>query len=125
MLTVQYTEGQVKSISDLRAIPLRASASLLANAPGHYQLDKPKPRLPKWITTRSVVSWTSMFAHWERNWEALPIASTILSRKTKIPEGLNVTLRGWYRACVHRSAVRHRADSRRGIALFNPGSSIP
>ncbi len=29
MLTVQYNEGQVKSLSDLRAIPLRASGSLL------------------------------------------------------------------------------------------------
>ena len=29
MLTVQYTEGQVKSLADLRAIPVRAAGSLL------------------------------------------------------------------------------------------------
>src|ERR1051326_6247663 len=29
MLTVQYTEGQVKSLADLRAIPVRASGSAL------------------------------------------------------------------------------------------------
>jgi multidrug efflux pump subunit AcrB len=94
MLTVQYTEGQVKSLADLRAIPLRASASLLptrldtisslkrANAPtevDHYQI------------RRVIDVYVRPLGE-----ELGGIADRIdgIIARTKIPEGLNVTLRG-------------------------------
>ena len=94
MLTVQYTEGQVKSLADLRAIPLRASSSLLptrldtisslkrTNAPtevDHYQIRRVMD-----VYVRPLGE------------ELGGIADRIdrIIAQTKIPEGLNVTLRG-------------------------------
>ena len=94
MLTVQYTEGQVKSLADLRAIPLRAAASLLptrldtisslsrTTAPtevDHYQIRRVMD-----IYVRPLGE------------EIGGIADRIdkIIAQTRIPEGLNVTLRG-------------------------------
>src|SRR6476660_1313109 len=94
MLTVQYTEGQVKSLGDLRAIPLRATASLLptrldtisslkrTNAPtevDHYQIRRVMD-----VYVRPLGE------------ELGGIADRIdrIIAQTTIPEGLNVTLRG-------------------------------
>jgi multidrug efflux pump subunit AcrB len=94
MLTVQYTEGQVKSLADLRAIPLRAAASLLPtrldtisslkrmNAPtevDHYQIRRVMD-----VYVRPLGE------------ELGGIADRIdrIIAQTTIPEGLNVTLRG-------------------------------
>ena len=94
MLTVQYTEGQVKSLADLRAIPLRAAASLLptrldtvsslsrTTAPtevDHYQIRRVMD-----VYVRPLGE------------EIGGIADRIdkIIAQTQIPEGLNVTLRG-------------------------------
>jgi multidrug efflux pump subunit AcrB len=94
MLTVQYTEGQVKSLADLRAIPIKAQGTPLptrldaissirrVNAPtevDHYQI-------------RRV---TDIFVR-PLSEELGGVADNIdkIIAKTKVPEGLNVTLRG-------------------------------
>ncbi|HEY3457273.1 MAG TPA: efflux RND transporter permease subunit [Bryobacteraceae bacterium] len=94
MLTVQYSEGQVKSLADLRAIPLRAAASLLptrldtissltrTTAPtevDHYQIRRVMD-----VYVRPLGE------------EIGGIADRIdkIIAQTQIPEGLNVTLRG-------------------------------
>jgi multidrug efflux pump subunit AcrB len=94
MLTVQYTEGQVKSLGDLRAIPLRASASLMptrldtisslnrTTAPtevDHYQIRRVMD-----VYVRPLGE------------EIGGIADRIdrIIAQTTIPAGVNVTLRG-------------------------------
>jgi len=94
MLTVQYTEGQVKSLADLRAIPLRASSSLLptrldtisslTRTEGPTEVDHYQIRRVMDIYVRPLGE------------EIGGIADRIdkVIAQTKIPEGLNVTLRG-------------------------------
>jgi multidrug efflux pump subunit AcrB len=94
MLTVQYTEGQIKSLADLRAIPVRASGS-------------PMPtRLDAISTIKRVQSPTEVDHYQIRRVidiyvrplgeELGSIADRIdqIIAKTKVPDGLNVTLRG-------------------------------
>jgi multidrug efflux pump subunit AcrB len=94
MLTVQYTEGQVKSVSDLRAIPLRAAGASMPtrldaissvkhiNSPtevDHYQI------------RRVVDVYVRPLGE-----ELASIANRIdqIIANTKVPTGLNATLRG-------------------------------
>ena len=91
MLTVQYPEKQVKSLGDLKQIPLRASnnrtlparavtSTKVINTPtevDHYQL-------------RRIID---MYVRPSKTWEASPIASTSIS-DTMIPDSVSVTLRG-------------------------------
>ena len=95
MLTVQYTEGQVKSLARLasHSCPGRGKSDCRHVSMRSVRSNAYRRRL-KSIITRSGASWTFMFVRWVRNWEALRIGSTRSSRKTKVPEGLNVTLRG-------------------------------
>jgi multidrug efflux pump subunit AcrB len=94
MLTVQYTEGQIKSLSDLRAIPVRASGS-------------PMPtRLDAISSIKRVQSSTEVDHYQIRRVmdiyvrplgeELGGVADKIdeIIAKTKVPDGLNVTLRG-------------------------------
>jgi multidrug efflux pump subunit AcrB len=94
MLTVQYTEGQVKSLADLRAIPLRAAASLLPT-----RLDT--------ISSLSRTTAPTEVDHYQirrvMDVYVRPLGEEIggiadridkIIAQTQIPEGLNVTLRG-------------------------------
>jgi multidrug efflux pump subunit AcrB len=94
MLTVQYTEGQIKSLADLRAIPVRASGS-------------PMPtRLDAISSIKRVQSPTEVDHYQIRRVidiyvrplgeELGGIADRIdqIIAGTKVPDGLNVTLRG-------------------------------
>ncbi|HEY6990039.1 MAG TPA: efflux RND transporter permease subunit [Bryobacteraceae bacterium] len=94
MLTVQYTEGQVKSLADLRAIPLRAAASLLPT-----RLDT--------ISSLSRTTAPTEVDHYQirrvMDVYVRPLGEEIggiadridkIIAQTRIPEGLNVTLRG-------------------------------
>ena len=95
MLTVQYPEGQVKSLADLRAIPLRGCGkSACRRVSTRSAPSRASSRRPKWITTRSAAPSIFTCVRWARIWEASRQRSTRSSRKTKVPEGLNVTLRG-------------------------------
>jgi len=94
MLTVQYIEGQVKSLADLKAIPVRATGNTLparldaissikrVQAPtevDHYQIRRVSDIYVRPLTE-----------------ELGSIADRIdaIIGKTKVPEGLTVTLRG-------------------------------
>src|SRR5215472_774195 len=94
MLTVQYTEGQIKSLADLRAIPVRASGS-------------PMPtRLDAISSIKRVQSPTEVDHYQIRRVidiyvrplgeELGGIADRIdeIIGKTNVPDGLTVTLRG-------------------------------
>ncbi|MBI3210791.1 MAG: efflux RND transporter permease subunit [Candidatus Solibacter usitatus] len=94
MLTVQYTEGQIKSLADLSAIPLRAPGSLmptrldtissLRRVQGPTEVDHYQIRRVIDIYVRPLGE------------ELGSIADSIdeIVAQTKIPEGLTVKLRG-------------------------------
>jgi multidrug efflux pump subunit AcrB len=94
MLTVQYTEDQVKSISDLRAIPLRAPGSSLPT-----RLDTissvTRTRAPTEVDHYQIRRVTDIYVR-PLGEELGAIANRIdqIIAHTTIPEGLNVTLRG-------------------------------
>jgi multidrug efflux pump subunit AcrB len=94
MLTVQYSEGQVKSINDLKAIPLRASnvtfptrldaISSVTRVESPTEVDHYQIRRVMDVYVRPLSE------------ELGSIASNIdkIIADTKVPKGLNVTLRG-------------------------------
>jgi len=94
MLTVQYTEGQVKSLADLRAISLRASGS-----PQPTRLDTissvKRVQAPTEVDHYQIRRVTDIYVR-PLGEELGTIADRIdqIIAQTKIPEGLNVTLRG-------------------------------
>jgi multidrug efflux pump subunit AcrB len=94
MLTVQYSEGQVKSLADLRAISLRAPGSLLPT-----RLDSistvTRVQAPTEVDHYQIRRVTDIYVR--PLGEALgSIADRIddIIAHTKVPEGLSVTLRG-------------------------------
>ena len=94
MLTVQYTEGQVKSLSDLRAISLRASGSLLPTRLDTISSIK-RVQAPTEVDHYAIRRVTDVYVR-PLGEELGAIADRIdqIIAQTKIPEGLNVTLRG-------------------------------
>jgi multidrug efflux pump subunit AcrB len=94
MLTVQYGEGQVKSLADLRAIPLRAS-----NHPLPTRLDAisslTRVKAPTEVDHYQIRRVTDVYVR-PRGEELGSIANRIdeIIAGTQIPDGLNVTLRG-------------------------------
>ncbi len=94
MLTVQYPENQVKSLTDLKSIPLRAAAA------------KDSARLDAISSIRRIQSPTEVDHYQLRRTIDIyvrplhedlgRIAQSIdeIISRTKVPEGLNVTLRG-------------------------------
>ncbi len=94
MLTVQYNEGQVKTLADLRAIPLRAAGSLLPT-----RLDTissvTRGLAPTEVDHYQIRRVTDIYVR-PLGEELGSIADRIdgIIAQTKIPEGLNVTLRG-------------------------------
>jgi multidrug efflux pump subunit AcrB len=94
MLTVQYTEGEVKTLADLRAIPLRASGSLLPTRLETISSVK-RVRAPTEVDHYQIRRVTDIYVR-PLGEELGSIADRIdaIIAQTKIPEGLNVTLRG-------------------------------
>jgi multidrug efflux pump subunit AcrB len=94
MLTVQYTEGQVKSLSDLRAIPLRGPAS-----PTAARLDAvssiARIKSPTEVDHYAIRRVNDIFVR-PLGEDLGKIANRIdeIIAQTKVPDGLNVTLRG-------------------------------
>lgn len=94
MLTVQYTEGQIKSLADLRAIPLRASGSPLPT-----RLDAissvTRVQAPTEVDHYQIRRVIDIYVR-PLGEELGSIADSIdaIIAHTRIPEGLNVTLRG-------------------------------
>ncbi|MEO8049702.1 MAG: efflux RND transporter permease subunit [Acidobacteriota bacterium] len=94
MLTVQYNEGQVKTLADLRAIPLRAAGSLLPT-----RLDTissvTRGLAPTEVDHYQIRRVTDIYVR-PLGEELGSIADRIdgIIAQTKIPDGLNVTLRG-------------------------------
>jgi multidrug efflux pump subunit AcrB len=94
MLTVQYAEGQVKSLADLRAIPLRSSASLLPTRLDSISSVK-RVLAPTEVDHYQIRRVTDIYVR-PLNEELGSVADRIdgIIARTQIPEGLNVTMRG-------------------------------
>jgi multidrug efflux pump subunit AcrB len=94
MLTVQYTEGQIKSLADLRAIPLRASGSILPTRLDTISSVK-RVQAPTEVDHYQIRRVTDIYVR-PLGEELGSIADRIdrIIAKTKIPEGLTVTQRG-------------------------------
>ena len=94
MLTVQYPEGQVRSLNDLRAIPLRG-----ANSARSARLDAianvERIQSPTEVDHYQLRRTTDIYVR-PLNEDLGRIASAIdgIIGRTKVPEGLSVTLRG-------------------------------
>jgi len=98
MLTVQYTEGQVKTLEDLKAIPLRASGSLLPTRLDSISSVK-RVQAPTEVDHYQIRRVIDIYVR-PLNEELGTIANRIddiiaqAKAQSKIPEGLSVTLRG-------------------------------
>src|SRR5262249_55286151 len=94
MLTVQYNEGQIKSLADLRAIPIRATASAMPtrlDAVSSIRRVQAPTEVDHYQIRRVIDIYVRPFGE-----ELGGIADRIdqIIARTKVPDGLNVTLRG-------------------------------
>ena len=108
MLTVQYNEGQIKSLSDLRAIPLRASTN---TQPTRLDAISTITRIhsPTEVDHYQIRRVTDVYVR-PLGEELGGIADSIdqIIARTKTPAGLNITLRGMVqgmRASFHSFAI--------------------
>ena len=94
MLTVQYAESQIKSIADLRAIPLRAAGSLMPTRLDAISSVK-RVLAPTEVDHYQIRRVTDIYVR-PLTEELGSIANRIdeIIAHTKVPEGLTVTLRG-------------------------------
>ena len=94
MLTVQYTEGQVKSIADLKAIPLRASGAAFPTRLDAISSVK-RVESPTEVDHYQIRRVTDVYVR-PLGEELGSIADNIdkIIAETPVPKGLNVTLRG-------------------------------
>jgi multidrug efflux pump subunit AcrB len=94
MLTVQYSEGQIKSIADLRAIPLRAPGSLLPTRLDSISSVK-RVLAPTEVDHFQIRRVTDIYVR-PLNEELGSIANRIdeIIAHTEVPPGLSVKLRG-------------------------------
>jgi multidrug efflux pump subunit AcrB len=94
MLTVQYTEGQVKSLADLRAIPVRAQTNVLPTRLDAISSIK-RVNAPTEVDHYQIRRVTDIFVRPSTE-ELGGVANQIdrIIAKTNVPEGLTVTLRG-------------------------------
>lgn len=94
MLTVQYSEGQVKSVSDLKAIPLRATGSTFPTRLDAISTVK-RVESPTEVDHYQIRRVTDVYVR-PQGEELGSIADNIdkIIAGTTIPKGLNVTLRG-------------------------------
>ncbi len=94
MLTVQYPERHVKSLLDLRAIPLRSPgrpSSTRLDAVSDIRRVQAPTEVDHYQLRRVIDIYVRPPA---RTWAAWPTASTGSSPRTQIPEGVRVDLRG-------------------------------
>jgi multidrug efflux pump subunit AcrB len=94
MLTVQYPEGQVKTLTDLKSIPLRAESNL---APTRLDMisDVRRIKSPTEVDHYSLRRTVDIYVrplHEDLGKIAAAIDNVI--SRNKVPEGLTVTLRG-------------------------------
>ena len=95
MLTVQYPENQVKSLADLRAIPLRAPSASGLHAARHDQRMSSRIKSPTEVDHYQLRRTIDIYVRRsKRTWAASPTAIDGIIAQTKVPEGLSVTLRG-------------------------------
>ena len=94
MLTVQYTEGQIKSLADLRAIPVRAAGSPLPTRLDAISSIK-RVKAPTEVDHYQIRRVMDIYVR-PLGEELGSIADNIdaIITKTNVPEGLTVTLRG-------------------------------
>src|SRR5215813_8883070 len=94
MLTVQYTEGQIKSLADLRAIPVRASGNALPTRLDTISSIR-RVKAPTEVDHYQIRRVTDIYVR-PLGEELGSIADDIdrIIAKTKVPEGLTVTMRG-------------------------------
>jgi multidrug efflux pump subunit AcrB len=94
MLTVQYTEGQVKSLADLRAIPVKSAGTPLPTRLDAISSIK-RVNAPTEVDHYQIRRVTDIFVR-PLSEELGGVADNIdrIIAKTSVPEGLNVTLRG-------------------------------
>jgi len=94
MMTVQYGEGQVKSLDDLMAIPLRGSSSVLPTRLDSISTVK-RVTAPTEVDHYQIRRVTDVYVR-PLNEELGSVADGIdrIIAQTKVPEGLSVTLRG-------------------------------
>src|SRR5262249_40018382 len=94
MLTVQYTEGQVKSLADLRAIPIRATGNQLPTRLDAISTIR-RVKAPTEVDHYQIRRVTDIYVR-PLGEELGSIADQIdrIIAKTKIPEGFTITLRG-------------------------------
>jgi multidrug efflux pump subunit AcrB len=94
MLTVQYTEGRVKSLADLRAIPVKAQGTPLPTRLDAISSIK-RVNAPTEVDHYQIRRVTDIFVR-PLSEELGGVADNIdkIIAKTNVPEGLNVTLRG-------------------------------
>ena len=94
MLTVQYTEGQVKSLTDLKAIPVRGPASPLPTRLDAISSIK-RTKAPTEVDHYQIRRVTDIYVR-PLGEELGSIADQIdkVIANAKIPDGLTVTLRG-------------------------------
>ena len=94
MLTVQYPENQIKSLADLRAIPLRATGSLLPTRLDSISSVK-RVLAPTEVDHYQIRRVTDVYVR-PLGEELGSIADSIdgIIARTKVPDGLTVTLRG-------------------------------
>ena len=94
MLTVQYPEGQVKNLADLKAIPLRASSSVV---PTRLDMISEVHRMQSPTEVDHYALRRTIDVYVRPLHESLgKIANSIddIIGRTEVPEGLTVTLRG-------------------------------
>jgi multidrug efflux pump subunit AcrB len=94
MLTVQYTEGQIKSLSDLRAIPVRAPGSPMPTRLDAISSIK-RVKAPTEVDHYQIRRVMDIYVR-PLGEELGSIADNIdaIIAKAKVPQGLTVTLRG-------------------------------
>ncbi len=94
MLTVQYPENQVKNMADLKAIPLRALEAKMATRLDNIS-DIRRIQSPTEVDHYQLRRTIDIYVR-PLNEDLGKIASAIdgIIAQTKVPEGLNVTLRG-------------------------------
>jgi multidrug efflux pump subunit AcrB len=94
MLTVQYNEGQIKSLADLKAIPVRAASSSMPTRLDAISSVR-RVKAPTEVDHYQIRRVTDIYVR-PLNEELGSIADKIdaIIAKTKVPEGVSVTLRG-------------------------------
>ena len=126
MLTVQYPENQITSLSDLSAIPLKAAGSAeptRLNMISSLRRTTSPTEVDHYQLRRTIDIYVR-----PQHEDLGKIANKIdgIIAKTKVPEGLTVTLRGSVQGMrVFVQQLRHRPLPRSGPPLSDSCGSVP